>query len=209
MYDVKHFKAHNETDVFKFMQAHPFVTICGFGDDGFPVATQVPIVIEKREDKLYFLAHVMRKQQHTVAFEYNTNVLVVFSGNHSYISAKNYDNPASASTWNYKAVHCKGKLKFVGQDELITILSKLTSYFEQDANSPALVEKMDAAYVEQHTKAIVGFEIEVVDVQHIFKLSQNKSKETQQNIINSLQQSDNLHEIQMAKDIESFNNHNK
>lgn len=208
MYDVKHFKAHSDEQVYEFMQAHPFVTICSTGHDGFPVATQVPIVIEKREDKLFFLAHIMRKQLHTIAFENNSKVLVIFTGNNTYISASNYENPATASTWNYKAVHCKGSLQFVDTNGLINILTKLTHQFEQNSNSPALVEKMDNAYLEQHTKAIVGFEIEVLDVQHIFKLSQNKTPETRLNIINSLQQSSNKNDEQMANEIKLFNNHN-
>jgi transcriptional regulator len=150
----------------------------------------------------------MRKQLHTIAFENSQKVLVVFTGNNTYISASNYENPASASTWNYKAVHCKGSLQFVDSNGLINILTKLTHQFEQNSNSPALVEKMDNAYLEQHTKAIIGFEIEVLDVQHIFKLSQNKTPETRINIINSLQQSGNKNDEQMAKEIKLFNNHN-
>jgi predicted FMN-binding regulatory protein PaiB len=48
----------------------------------------------------------------------------------------------------------------------------------------------------------------VLDVQHIFKLSQNKTPETRINIINSLQQSGNKNDEQMAKEIKLFNNHN-
>lgn len=208
MYDVKHFKAHNNEEVFEFMKAHPFVTVCVMSDDGFPVATHVPIVIEERDGKLIFSAHIMRKQLHTLAFEQQSKVLVMFTGNHSYISATNYENPATASTWNYKAVHCKGILSFVGDEGLLSILTKLTHQFEQNMHSPALVEKMDATYLQQQTKAIVGFEIEVVDVQHIFKLSQNKTAEARNNIVNSLLQSGNNNEIQMANDIKSFYNSN-
>jgi transcriptional regulator len=208
MYDLKHFKAHNNEEVFEFIKNHPFVTICAIGEDGFPVATQVPILIEERNDKLFFLAHVMRKQMHTLAFEQNSKVLIIFTGNHTYISAKNYDNPATASTWNYKAVHCKGNLKFVGDEELINILTKLTHRFEQNTNSPALVEKMDDAYIQQHIKAIIGFEIEVQDVQHIFKLSQNKTAETKEQIISSLQQSNEISDQLMASEMNKFYNNN-
>ena len=201
MYDVSYFKAKNEEDVVAFMKDNPFVTICSFGKDGFPVATQVPIIIEERNGKLFFLAHTMRKQEHTNAFEENSKVLVVFLGSNAYISAKNYENQATASTWNYKSVHCKGILKIVEEEKLVEILTKLTHRFEKDVNSPALVEKMDPAYVNQHIKAIVGFEIEVIDLKHVFKLSQNKNSETQQKIVEDLQQSNNPNNLAMGKEI--------
>jgi transcriptional regulator len=39
-------------------------------------------------------------------------------------------------------------------------------------------------------KAIVAFEIEVNNIEHVFKLSQNKDQATRNNIIQSLQQQD-------------------
>ena len=87
MYNIPHFKANDHQEVLDFMKAHPFVTICGVDKDGFPVATQVPVLLKIEEDKIIISGHVMRKQEHTNAFENNNKVLVIFSGPSAFVSA--------------------------------------------------------------------------------------------------------------------------
>ena len=79
MYNISYFKANNQEEVFAFMQANPFVTICGVDENGLPIAAQIPILIKQEDDKLMISGHLMRKQDHTNAFEINNNVLVIFS----------------------------------------------------------------------------------------------------------------------------------
>ena len=200
MYQVAHFKAHHEKDVFDFMEQHPFVLICGVDEHQKPVATQVPVLVEWRNEQLFLLGHFMRKQDHTNAFEQNNHVLVIFSGNHAYVSATNYTQQNTASTWNYKAVHAKGLMKFLGEEELLKLLSKLTKHFENDNQSPALVEKMKPEYIQPMLKAIVAFEIEVTALDHVFKLSQNKDESTQNKIIQQLEKENNP----LADDMKAF-----
>jgi transcriptional regulator len=190
MYNISYFKASDHKEVTDFMRQHPFVTLCGADADGKPVATHIPVLLEERDDKLFLLAHVMRKQDHAKAFEANPNVLAIFYGAHTYVSASWYENKQTASTWNYQAVHAKGVLKFLGNDALHNILTRLTATFEQNPDSPSLVHKMDEAYVSNMMKAIVAFEIEVTDVQHVFKLSQNRDEKSYDNIITQLKESD-------------------
>ncbi len=202
MYDIPYFKAHENQEVFDFMKEHPFVMICGVDEHSKPVATHIPILIEERDGKLFFVGHVMKKQKHTIAFEKNNQVLVIFTGNHSYVSAKNYEQQNTASTWNYQAVHVSGSLIFLGDEQLLQLLIKLTEKFENNNNSPSLVSKMDINYVQQHMKAIVAFEIEVEHIDHVFKLSQNKDEQTKSKIINQLEKEEST----MAKTMQQFYN---
>lgn len=190
MYDVKHFKAVDNTEVLQFMQAHPFVTICGVDASGFPVASHIPVLLEERAGKIFALGHVMRKQTHTRAFESNPNVLVIFSGDHSYVSASWYTEQATASTWNYQAVHAQGQLRFLDEVALHDLLTRLTHHFEGRADSPALVEKMPGDYVQQLMRAIQAFEIELTQIDHIFKLSQNKNETSYHQVIHELSHGD-------------------
>ena len=190
MYNVPHFKASDEKEVTAFMHAHPFITLCGVDAKNYPVATHVPCLMEERNDKIFLYAHVMRKQAHTKAFEYNPNVLAIFQAAHTYISASWYENKQVAGTWNYQAVHAKGVLRFLDDDSLYKLLTKLTQTFENNPHSPSLVHKLDENYVATNMKAIVAFEIEVTDVQHIFKLSQNRDKKSYENIIEHLNEQD-------------------
>ena len=190
MYNVPYFKAADNEEVIKFMHQHPFIILCGVDANNQPVATHIPVLIEERSDKLFLLAHVMRKQTHTKAFENNPSVLAIFSGAHTYVSASWYSNPQSAATWNYQAVHAKGVLRFLDDDGLHQLLTKLTEKFENNQHSPSLVQHMDEAYVKNMMKAIIAFEIEITSVEHVFKLSQNKDEKTYDNVVHQLNQQD-------------------
>ncbi len=190
MYNIPHFKAINQEEVIAFMKQHPFIVLCGTDAEGKPVATHIPVLLEEREDKLFLLAHIMRKQEHTKAFELNPNVLAIFSGPHTYVSASWYENKQVASTWNYQAVHAKGVLNFLNEEGLYKILEKLTDHFENDANSPAAVHNMESSYISNMMKAIVAFEIEITSIDHVFKLSQNRDEKSYGNIINHLKEQD-------------------
>ncbi len=190
MYNIPYFKSNNHEGVLAFMKAHPFIVLCGVDNDGKPIATHLPVLIVAKNDRLFLQAHAMRKQNHTIAFESNSNVLAIFHGAHNYISAKLYNEQNTASTWNYSAVHASGKIQFLEEEDLYQLLINLTNHFEGNPHSRAAVQAMDDGYVRNHMKAIIAFEIEVTDLQHIFKLSQNKTVEEKERIIQHLSDGD-------------------
>lgn len=185
MYDIPYFKTENSEEVLAYMQAHPFALICGADENNKPVATQVPFLFSRRDDKLYLQGHFMKKQDHTNAFYQNPNVLAVFSGAHSYVSASWYEDKQIASTWNYQSVHASGIIRFQEAGFLLQLLTRLTEKFESP-DSPSLVQHMDPDYVQQMMKAIVAFEVEVLSLRHVFKLSQNRDRQSYTNIVSNL-----------------------
>ncbi len=190
MYNIPHFKASDQKEVIDFMHAHPFIVLCGCDAEGNPVATHVPALVEERDEKIFLRAHTMRKQEHTKAFAENPNVLAIFHGAHTYVSASWYENKQVASTWNYQAVHAKGILRFKDEKALRDLLVNLTQRFENNPHSPALVQNMDDDYVTNMMKAIIAFEIEVTGIEHVFKLSQNRDEKSYENIIKHLSDQD-------------------
>lgn len=200
MYVTNHFSDAEQADILAFMNAYSFVTICGVGNDGFPVATHVPVMLNMRNNQLYLQAHIMRKQSHTIAFENNNQVLAIFHGPHAYVSAQHYEPKNTASTWNYSAVHASGKLIFLDDAGLYEMLKALTSKYENDPASPSQLKHMSEDYIQSNMKAIVAFEIEVTNLQHVFKWSQNKPSHIQENIIQSLAKG-RLEEKQAAEEM--------
>ncbi|MFM2338261.1 MAG: hypothetical protein RL115_1454, partial [Bacteroidota bacterium] len=185
------FKDPNEAAVIDFMQAHPFIIITGVNVAGKPVATQVPVFIDKKEGKILLTGHIQRKSDHHLAFEQNTNVMALFTGPHAYVSASWYSNPHIGSTWNFMSVYAQGTIRFGNDDELAAVMQRLTLHYENGNNtSPTVFENLPADYLEKMTKAIVAFEIEVTNLQHVFKLSQNRDEESYNNIIHQLQKGD-------------------
>jgi transcriptional regulator len=182
MYNIPHFKAKDHQEVLDFMYANPFVTICGVDANGFPVAGQIPVLIKQENDKLFISGHFMRKQDHTNAFELNNNALVIFSAPSAFVSASWYSIKEAASTWNYQTVHAVGKMEMKGEDHLYNLLSELTAHFEEDPNAPTQVKNLDPLYMKENMAAIISFEIEVIELKHVFKLSQNRDNVSHENI---------------------------
>lgn len=171
------------------MREHSFAMLIGSKDD-LPVATQVPMLLEERGDQLFLQGHIMRNSDHHKAFEANPNALCVFTGAHAYISASWYTQPQNVSTWNYMSVHAKGKMRFLDQEDLLTILEKTTRLYENNDASPAAFHRLPKDYVEKLSKAIIGLEIEVTALDHVFKLSQNRDQTSYGHIITQLEKGD-------------------
>lgn len=189
MYSLPYFKEKDPAVIKAFIRQYPFAVICGCGADNRPVATHIPLLAEMRDEKLFLLGHIMRKTDHCKAFENNPEVLAIFNGPQTYINASWYTNKLTASTWNYMTVHASGKLRFLDENALYELLARTTAHFENNPDSPSLTEHMPADYITTMSKAIIGFEIEVLQLENVFKLSQNRDKISHENIITHLQQS--------------------
>jgi transcriptional regulator len=172
------------------MQANPFVTICGVDANGLPVATHIPVLIDVQNDIVTISGHIMRKQDHSNAFELNKNVLVIFSAPSAFVSASWYANQGQASTWNYQTVHAIGKLEMQDEQHLYDLLVTLTQKFETDAEAPSQVKNLDPMYMQQNMNSIVSFEIVVDQLKHVFKLSQNRDEASHTNIQTELNKGD-------------------
>src|SRR5438477_5616767 len=114
MYNLPYFKEKDGQVIIDFINQHPFAMLIG-SNNNLPVATQVPLLTEEKEGKLYLKGHVMKYTDHHKAFLKNPAALCVFTGAHTYVSASWYSNPQTASTWNYMSVHVKGQLTFLNE----------------------------------------------------------------------------------------------
>jgi transcriptional regulator len=191
MYNLPYYKEKDQQLVLEFIHQHPFAFIAGCTEDARPVATQIPVFIEERAGRLFMTGHMMKQTDHHRAFEKNPNVLCVFTGNHTYVSASWYANPHQASTWNYMSVHVKGKLRFLDEEALVDVLKKTSLHFENnDHASPTVFDNLSTEYTGRLMKAIIAFEVEVESIDHVFKLSQNRDKESYEHIIQKLETQD-------------------
>lgn len=190
MYSLPNFKEHDPATVLQFVREHPFAFLCGVDADHRPVASQVPVFIDERDGKLFLSGHIMKQTDHHKAFVQNQNVLAVFSSAHTYVSASWYENKQQASTWNYISVHAKGVLRFLDEPALLDVLKRTTAHFENNPHSGANFEDLPQEYVQRLAKAIVAFEVEVQEMEHVFKLSQNRDEKSYDSIIQELEQQD-------------------
>ncbi|MES2828092.1 MAG: FMN-binding negative transcriptional regulator [Bacteroidota bacterium] len=197
---MPYYTAADEEEIYDFMQQHSFVTLIGY-DGEFPVATQVPVAVHREAGLTKLIGHVMTKTNHHEAFQRHPNVMAIFTGAHSYVSASVYENPKSASTWNYKTVQVKGKIRLLTKDETYQIIKDITDKYEKPDSSPAAFHKMDEDYIQKNLAAITGFEILVSNISHVFKMSQNHSIKNRENIIANLEHADDALSAEVAREM--------
>jgi len=171
------------------MTNNPFAFLTGSNLSGGQVATQIPILVEERGGELYLQGHIMRKTDHHKAFSDNPQVLIVFTGPHSYVSASWYSDPKIGSTWNYMSVHVSGKISFMTDAELVQFMRKLTLKFEGgNDQSPTFYDNLPNDFLKKMMPAIVGFELKADAIENVFKLSQNRDENSYRSIISHLEQ---------------------
>ncbi len=201
MYDLPYHKEKNEAVVKEFIAKYPFAFLSGCDFENKPVATQVPLFIEEKDGRRILRGHLMRNTDHHKAFVHNENVLAVFTGHSTYVSGTWYSNPHTPSTWNFMSVHVKGTIRFLEDEELVDMLRVTSLHFEKyNKESETIYDNLPADYTKRLMKAIAAFEVEVKELDTVFKLSQDRDAESYQNIIKKLrEQNDEAGEVIAAE----------
>lgn len=199
MYKISYFTETDEEKVFEMMERNPFAIVTGILN-GFPVATHIPLEIEKRDGIIILKGHIMKETDHYKAFMQNENVLVIFTGPNCYVSASWYVTKNVASTWNYMDVYIKGKVKFTDTEGTKKIIESITNKYE-NSESEAAYQKLPIEYVNRMSDAIVGLYIEVESMENVFKLSQNRDEISTQQIIENLRKSDDFFAREIAREM--------
>jgi transcriptional regulator len=206
MYNLPYHKEKNKQIVHEFIHQHPFAFLTGCDSKNQPVATQVPLHLEEKDGKTTLSGHIMKNTDHHKAFLQNKGVLAVFNGPNTYVSATWYDNPNMASTWNYMSVHVKGNIRFLSDDALENMLQKTSLHFENNNPlSSTVFNNLPQSFKQRVMGAIIAFEIDIVKVDTVFKLSQDRDIKSYLNIIERLKEQDEsaraiAHEMQKRLD---------
>lgn len=197
MYVPKINRIENQAEIFDFIKNNGFATLISVNTEGVPLATHIPIMLEKTaNDEPILRGHVSRANPHAKLLLENPQALVIFHGAHAYISSSWYTHE-NVSTWNYSAVHVYGKIKILTDDELWDSISHLTAKYEASVDNPKLVEGMSSDFVKREMKGIIGFEMTLDDVQAKAKLSQNRKDVDYQQVVEGLEKTNDgqAHEV--------------
>jgi transcriptional regulator len=173
--------------VLAFMRANPFAILVSDAN-GSPFATHLPLLVDEAGDQVVVRGHMARANPHWKSMQPGVESLVIFHGPHAYISPTLYEIHESVPTWNYGAVHVYGDATlFHDESHLNETLHAMIHTFE-DAYM-AQWTSLSEEYRRRMLKQIVGFEIKVKRLEAKFKLSQNRTKTEQTQVIQCLKQS--------------------
>ena len=187
MYLPNHFEINDQEELLAFVKAFPFATLVSNGDDGLN-AEHIPMLVQVGADNRVFLqAHIAKANTLWQKIADQTHVLVIFQGENAYITpnwypSKKVDGKA-VPTWNYRAVHIKGSIRFIHDAQWkLSLLEGLTHVHEQTQPFPWAMSDAPQEFIDRLQEAVVGIEITVTDIQGKYKLSQNQSADNKNGI---------------------------
>ena len=155
------------------MRENPFAALISNDDQGFPFATHLPLHLDPRGEKLFILGHCARANPQWKYLQSRPEALIIFTGPHAYMSPRVYPDLVRVPTWNYISVHVKAKARIIDDAETKDVLLKQLITDHESAYADQWRSLPDK-YTQQMLSAIVGFELEVLDMQSKFKLNQHR-----------------------------------
>ncbi|MEP7093460.1 MAG: FMN-binding negative transcriptional regulator [Flavobacterium sp.] len=199
MYTPEIYKNEDPESIRVFLKENSFGILIN-QTNGKLCATHIPIELEINADgKEILQGHISKLNPQAEGFTENDQVLAVFSGPHSYISPSWYDHE-NVPTWNYIAVHVYGCIKITDETATIESLKKLVDKYEAASENPVSVENLSAKTMRE-ARGLIGFEIEIDEIQATKKLSQNRDDHNYKNIISELEKTENTQSIAIAKEM--------
>jgi transcriptional regulator len=175
MYIPKDFELKDQELVLKFLEEHPFGSLVVNGPDGFPAAVHIPFTCEFNRSANYLEFHVAKANSIAAAIsEVNQGKMIVL-GAHGYISSSVYTH-VNVPTYNYEAVHVSGKIKQLTESEMKNHLTRLVEVFEAGREHKLNMAQWPTDLIDAYMKEIVGYRLEIQQLEAAFKLSQNRNE---------------------------------
>lgn len=171
MHPNKAFDWNDRDEMLRFVADRSFGHIFTSSDSG-QFVVHAPILVTD-EGKLWF--HVSRRNR--IAGHLDRRLLLIsIAGRDAYHSANWYVSDNQVPTWHYETVEVEGEARELAEHELIELLDRLSERFEGEHSpeAPWTRGKMGPGKFEAMIKAIVGFEVDPIELRGTRKFNQHK-----------------------------------
>jgi len=195
MYIPKYFAMEDEQEAFDFIENNSFATLITSSPGGLKTS-HLPLLLDK--SKKVLSGHFARANDHWQDLESADELLVIFQGPHTYITSSWYESEQMVPTWNYVAVHVKGKASLVADSDILDLVTRLSNKHESQFEKPWVVDKVSDKKLSAMLRAIVGFRIDIEQLSGKAKLSQNRSEGDRSALVKGLQSTKDTAAIQVA-----------
>ena len=196
IYSPDQFTISDHDLLFGVMRGNSFATlVAGSGEE--PIIAHLPVSVDEANNRLH--AHVARPNPVWREFSSTREVLFIFHGPHHYVSPNWYSDHPSVPTWNYVVVHASGKPTIINDRETTErLLQRLVDEHESRSGTPWKMD-LPADYLRKMIDGIVAFEVQITRLHGKFKLSQNRSRVDQSNVIAALERADGDSALHLAE----------
>ena len=183
----------------RFARNRSFGTLAINSDDG-PLLSHVPFLLSN--DATYLELHLVRSNPIVRHLSQPTNAVISVNGGDAYISPDWYEIDDQVPTWNYVAVHLRGTLERLPENELHGVLKRLSASMEQRLlpKKPWTSDKMDQETYHRMQRQIVPIVLQITQIDGTWKLSQNKPDEVR------LKAADGVRDYPMESQAEALSN---
>lgn len=178
MYIPRKFQMHTDADWLPDVIANPFATLVSNSGNEHSIC-HIPVAVIALGSERFAIGHVSRENPIWKDWQTDGNqTSMVFTGPNAYVSPLTYQDAIQVPTWNYIAVHLKGRPVTIhfdeGPDALHVIMDTLITQFEPEYLP--VWRALDTVNQEKLLRGIVGFKMQIVDVECAEKLSQNRTQ---------------------------------
>jgi transcriptional regulator len=203
LYEPPLHRNENLPDLHALIRSRVFGLLISNGAEGLG-ASSVPFVLEATASKLGTLkVHLARANPQWRDLEASPDVLIVFQGHDHYITPSWYETKRETGkvvpTWNYTMVQAKGRAKVMDDAWLAQQIEELTQALEQRREQPWAVGDAPTDFIAMQRRAIVGIEIEILDIRGKWKTSQNRNAADREGVAAGLEAMGNEDSRAMAK----------
>jgi transcriptional regulator len=173
----------DENEVKRLIRENPWATIVSNTAKGL-VASHYPVVLEEM-DGISIVSHVGRPDERNHELGQH-EVLVIIQGPHGYVSPAWYDNDSFVPTWNHVTAHLYATPEILSEEENFRVLGELVDHFEKRMPKPVSLQ-LDETAARHIATGTVGIRMRITRFDARLKLSQNKSPEVVERIIDALE----------------------
>jgi transcriptional regulator len=179
MYEPRFHRVEDLAQLHALIRRRVFGLLISNGAEGL-VANSAPFVLDSSASKLGTLKiHLARANNQWRDLEASPDALVIFQGVDHYITPSWYETKRETGkvvpTWNYTMVQAKGRAKVMDDAWLAQQIAELTQALESRREKPWAVGDAPADFIAMQRRAIVGIEIEILDIRGKWKTSQNRN----------------------------------
>lgn len=190
IYIPEQFASVDRDLLLQLMRENSFATLVA-GNGSEPMIAHIPVLVDEATGSLH--AHIARANPLWRELSPNHEVLFIFQGPHHYVSPSWYSVHPSVPTWNYAVVHAHGTPIIVEDHRAVeSMLRRLVGEHESASPTPWKMDLPDE-YMQKMISAIVAFEVRITRLEGKLKLSQNRPRADQSNVIDALR-SDGEHD---------------
>ena len=204
MYIPHYYRNENIKEVKEFIKNNAFGILVN-QVDGKPWATHIPLELEIQNGNEVLVGHIAKANPQSKSFTTASQVLCIFNGPHAYVSSSWYQEE-EVPTWDYIAVHIYGKLTILSEEATMASLHRLVDTYEATSDQPISLHDLSPKTLRQ-VKGVIGFSIEIEEIQAAYKLSQTR-KDDHEAIIQNLKKR-GVTENEIARQIEKVSNTEK